>query len=107
MRITRRAALRVGLLAAALGLAPLAGKCQEAKKEQFLVYVGTYTTSGGWRGQTKSKGIYGYPFDPEKGAFTPLGVAAETTPPPFLAVHPSGKKPYAMNQVGNILTRNT
>ncbi len=72
-----------------------------ASTGQYFAYVGTYTTSGDWRGQTKSKGIYGYRFDPEKGAFTLMGVAAETIDPSFLAVHPSEKYLYAVNEIGN------
>jgi 6-phosphogluconolactonase len=59
----------------------------------FLVYVGTYTN------KTASKGIYAYLFDPVIGKLNALGVAAESEDPSFLAVHPSGKYLYAVNEI--------
>ncbi|HYL65033.1 MAG TPA: lactonase family protein [Candidatus Methylomirabilis sp.] len=66
-----------------------------AAKGQYIAYVGTYTT------KTNSKGIYAYRFDAAKGQLTAIGVAAETTDPSFLAVHPDGKHLYAVNEIGN------
>ncbi len=102
MRITRRSAIFLLPLSAPL-IFLFSNRAQEkpTAQQQYIAYVGTYTTSGDWRGQTKSKGIYGYRFDPEKGAFTPMGVAAETIDPSFLAVHPSGKYLYVVNEIGN------
>lgn len=59
----------------------------------LLVYVGTYT--GG-----KSEGIYAYRFDIATGQATPLGLAASTENPTFLAIHPDQKHLYAANEVG-------
>jgi 6-phosphogluconolactonase len=59
-----------------------------------LVYVGTYTAP-----QSTSKGIYAYRFDEKTGKMSPLGLMAETPNPTFLAVHPSGKYLYAINEV--------
>jgi 6-phosphogluconolactonase len=59
----------------------------------LLVYVGTYT--GG-----KSKGIYLFQMDTATGRLTPAGVAAETANPSFLAIHPSRRYLYAVNEVG-------
>jgi 6-phosphogluconolactonase len=64
-------------------------------KRQFLVYVGTYTEEG-----STSKGIYAYRFDPNTAELTPVGLAAETTNPSFLAVHPNHRFLYAVNEVG-------
>jgi 6-phosphogluconolactonase len=61
----------------------------------YLVYVGTYTT------KQESKGIYAYNFNPATGEFTPIGLVAETKDPSFVAVHPSGKYLYAVNEVGD------
>jgi 6-phosphogluconolactonase len=61
--------------------------------DKSLLYVGTYTEN------THSKGIYVYRFDPSTGESTPLGLAAETTNPSFLALHPNGKYLYAVNEV--------
>jgi len=57
-----------------------------------LVYVGTYTGHG-------SQGIYAYRLDPETGQTTAIGLVAETENPTFLAVHPSGRYLYAVNEV--------
>jgi 6-phosphogluconolactonase len=59
----------------------------------YLVYVGTYTGP-------QSKGVYAYRFDSRTSRLTPLGLAAETMNPSFLAVDPSGRFLYAVNEVG-------
>ena len=61
---------------------------------RYLTYVGTYTTG-------KSKGIYAYWFDTHTGTLSPIGLAAESVNPSFLAVHPSGRFLYAVNEIGN------
>jgi 6-phosphogluconolactonase len=58
----------------------------------YLVYVGTYT-----RGN--SKGIYSFRFNTSTGEVSPLGVAAETPNPSFLAVHQNQKFLYAVSEV--------
>ncbi len=63
-----------------------------AARGDSLVYVGTYTT------QT-SKGIYGFRLREATGELTPLGLAAETVSPSFLAVHPNRKFLYAVSEV--------
>jgi 6-phosphogluconolactonase len=65
-------------------------------QEKYIFYVGTYTEDG-----TNSKGIYAYGFDPKTGEVAPLGVAAETTNPSFVALSPNGRFLYAVNEVGN------
>jgi len=65
-----------------------------AGAEKPLVYVGTYTVRG-------SQGIYAYRFDARSGELTALGLAAETTNPSFLAVDPSGRFVYAVNELSN------
>jgi 6-phosphogluconolactonase len=94
MKITRR------LLAFTLLLAPLvfsfAGRpaAKPSASHKYLVFVGTYTT------KTESKGIYAYEFDADTGKLMPKGVAAETQDPSWVAVHPSGKFLYAVNEAG-------
>jgi 6-phosphogluconolactonase len=61
---------------------------------KYLVYVGTYTEEG-----SKSKGVYAYRFDPDTSSITPVGLAAETINPSFLAVHPNHRFLYAVNEV--------
>jgi 6-phosphogluconolactonase len=65
-------------------------------KQKYLMYVGTYTGEG-----SKSKGIYAYRFDTDNAELTSLGLAAETINPSFLAVDPSHRFLYAVNEVGN------
>jgi 6-phosphogluconolactonase len=67
-----------------------------ARRTKYFVYVGTYTEAG-----SESKGIYAYRFDSATGRLTPIGLAAETTNPSFLAVHPGGRFVYAVNEVSN------
>jgi len=57
----------------------------------MLVYIGTYTGP-------KSKGIYMSRLDTEKGTLSPAELAAEVASPSFLAVHPTEKYLYAVNE---------
>ena len=59
----------------------------------MLVYFGTYTTGA------KSKGVYVSRLDPASGTLTPPQLAAETSSPSFLAVHPTGNFLYTVNEV--------
>jgi 6-phosphogluconolactonase len=68
-----------------------------ASHKKYFVYVGTYTAEAG----STSKGIYAYRFDSETSELTPIGLAAETTNPSFLAVHPNHRFLYAVNETGN------
>ncbi len=54
-------------------------------------YVGTYT-------RQQSKGIYLYEMDLKSGQAQPLGVAAETTNPSFLAIHPNRRFLFAVSE---------
>jgi len=58
---------------------------------QYLMYVGTYTGPD-------SNGIYAYRFDARTGDVKPLGLAAETKNPSFLAIHPNRKFLYAVGE---------
>src|SRR5580693_1062830 len=96
MKTTRRVfALLLLLSAPMLLLSRPQTPEKPAAKGQYIAYVGTYTA------KTTSKGIYAYRFDSEKGQLTSIGVAAESTDPSFLAVHPNGKFLYAVNEIGN------
>jgi 6-phosphogluconolactonase len=97
MKRTRNSVRFAFLLLSILVLtAFIASAASPARPGKYLVYVGTYTEEG-----TKSKGIYAFRYDAATGQLTPLGLAAETTNPSFVAVHPSGKFLYAVNEVGN------
>ena len=64
----------------------------DAKPNQCLVYVGTYT--GG-----NSNGIYLLRMNLDTGALTTAGLAGETVNPSFLAIHPSGRFLYSVNEI--------
>jgi 6-phosphogluconolactonase len=76
-----------------LFLSAIASSQKRIPNKPYLVYVGTYTN------KSASKGIYVYSFDPGTGKLTSLGVAAESEDPSFLAIHPSGKYLYAVNEI--------
>jgi 6-phosphogluconolactonase len=61
------------------------------------LYVGTYTS-----GKSTSKGIYLLELDPASGAVVNKGTAAKLTDPSFLAIHPSRKFLYAVNELDEI-----
>ena len=67
---------------------------KHAAGSHYLAYVGTYTT------KTASKGIYAFRYDASSGKLEPLGVAAETEDPSWIAIHPNGKFLYAANEAG-------
>jgi len=60
----------------------------------YLAFVGTYTHDTG------SKGIYAYEFDAATGKLTPKGLAAESSNPSWVVIHPNGKWAYAANESG-------
>jgi 6-phosphogluconolactonase len=63
---------------------------------QYFAYVGTYTQEG-----STSKGIYAYRFDSRTQKLTPIGLAATTTNPSFLAVAPNQRSLYAVNELSD------
>src|SRR5438445_616232 len=63
-----------------------------AASKNYLLYVGTYTNTG-------SKGIYAYRYEAKLGKLSPLGLAAETASPSFLAVGAGHTFLYAVNEV--------
>jgi len=77
------AAVGVATYGRAQGPAPANGN--------MLVYIGTYTVPN-------SKGIYVSRFDTEKGTLSPAELAVETPSPSFLAVHPTERYLYAVNE---------
>ncbi|HEY3280956.1 MAG TPA: beta-propeller fold lactonase family protein, partial [Armatimonadota bacterium] len=101
MAITRRAALGGLLLGAGYALLgediPMASAAtaQGSSPKAMRVYVGRYT----W-GPGAGKGIGIYRLDLASGALTPEGEAPVVDSPSFLAIHPSRKYLYAVNEVG-------
>jgi 6-phosphogluconolactonase len=87
MTISLRRCLQWLLL---LSLVP-ASLANDSPKNKYLLYVGTYT-------EKESKGIYAYRYDAASSELTSLGVAAETTNPSFLAIDPTHRFLYAVNE---------
>ena len=99
MNFSRLVVRTVVLLAAACSCLSLNARSAIAADGKYLFYVGTYTNDNGK--STKSQGIYAYRFDSSTGQITSLGLAAETTNPSFVAIHPSGRYLFAVNELGN------
>lgn len=99
MKTFRHPLRALALLAAVLVLTVFSAAAAADGRGKYLVYVGTYTKDEG--SQTKSKGIYVYRFDAETGEMTPLGLAAETKNPSFVAADPGGHFLYAVNELGD------
>jgi 6-phosphogluconolactonase len=73
----------------AIGFGPAA--VQSAEPGKYWVFVGTYTNG-------KSKGIYRMTLDTASGKLSEPVLAAEVSNPSFLAVHPTKKYLYAVNE---------
>jgi 6-phosphogluconolactonase len=58
-----------------------------------LIFAGTYTDKG-----STSRGIYGFRWDADAGTMSPLGLAAATVNPSFLALSPDRRHLYAVNE---------
>jgi 6-phosphogluconolactonase len=69
----------------------LSGQDAGRAKREWLAYIGTYT-------RPPSQGIYAWRFEAASGKLTPLGLAAETSNPTFLAVDPKQRFLYAANE---------
>ena len=65
-----------------------------AQGGDYFLYAGTYT-------RRASKGIYGWRLHAADGKLEAIGLAAETSNPSFLAVHPNGRFLYAANENNN------
>ncbi len=64
-----------------------------ANHGKYLMYVGTYTQEG-----STSKGIYVYRYDAADGKLTSIGLAAASVNPSYLAIDPSHRFLYAVNE---------
>jgi 6-phosphogluconolactonase len=82
------------LLALPLVLPGVRGAKKDAAAGEHLVYIGTYTGP-------KSQGIYAFRFEAASGRLTSLGLAAQTASPSFLAVSPSRRFLYAVNEISD------
>ena len=89
MNLTARSLVLFLIIAS---LAP-ATSAQTAKptSHKYLMYVGTYTVRD-------SQGVYAYRYDSVSGQLEPLGLAAKTSNPSFLVVHPNHRFLYVANE---------
>ncbi len=83
--------LRTRLLSLALMSAAALTTVASAAEKEFYVYFGTYT-------KAPSKGIYRSKLDVATGKLSPAELAIEAKDPAFLALHPSGKFLYAIDE---------
>ncbi|MGB8655419.1 MAG: lactonase family protein [Candidatus Acidiferrales bacterium] len=90
--LIRRRPFILFLFALSLSLLGLHAVGIHAAPADSLLYVGTYTEHG-------SKGIYAFHFDSSSGHASPVGLAAETADPSFLAFDPRGDRLYAVNEM--------
>lgn len=81
-------------LIVAIACPSLAGGARAAER---FVWFGTYTSP-----KTKSEGIYVSQFDDSMGALGPARLAAKTTNPSFLALHPRLPVVCAISEEGEV-----
>ncbi len=87
--------LTIGLCLAGAMLISVRAETAEAEaSDDFWVYLGTYT-------QGESEGIYVAPFDARTGEVGEAKLAAKSTNPSFVALHPSGDYLYAVGETGD------
>lgn len=100
LALTRRNFLRTGA-AFALGQSAFAAGFRAAADsgEKLFAYAGTYTTASD--GGANGKGIYLLEADASTGALSSAKLAAKTPNPSWLAIHPSKKYLYAINEVAD------
>jgi 6-phosphogluconolactonase len=79
------------LAAIALILVSCAGHYRALAAPAVIAYVGTGTDSS-------ANAIYAFRYDEATGRLDPLGLAATTPHPTFLAMHPNGRFLYAVNE---------
>jgi 6-phosphogluconolactonase len=89
--ISRRTLLKTS---AVLAAAPSASRSERGDPHRStFAYVGAYTPNG--------QGIYLFSFNSETGALTQIKVAATTPSPSWIALHPTLKYLYAVNEISN------
>jgi 6-phosphogluconolactonase len=67
---------------------------------KYFLFVGTYTEDDGK--DTGSQGVYSYRFNESSGKLKPLGLAARTANPSFLAAAPDDQFLYAVNETPDV-----
>ena len=96
MKTIRRLSVLILLLSAlVLPVSSLAGPRKVSATDEFFIYIGSSKSE-----RTDSKGIYVYRFKAGTGQLTSLGLV-KVMNPAFLAVHPSRRFLYAVNQTAD------
>lgn len=72
---------------------------KDSKANRILAYVGTYTGAVGAGGN--GDGIYLFEMNPVTGELSGKTLAAKTPNPSWIAIHPSRKYLYAVNEVAD------
>ena len=93
--IRRLSVLLVLLSTLALPVSAVAAQRKVSAPDDFFVYIGSSKSE-----RTASKGIYIYRFKASTGQLTSLGLV-KIMNPAFLAVHPSRRFLYAVNQTAD------
>ena len=70
------------------------GLTAQAQTGKEIMYIGTYSLRG-------SEGIYVFEFDRKTGTMQPLQSVSNAKSPSFLALHPSGKYLYSVNEAAD------
>jgi 6-phosphogluconolactonase (cycloisomerase 2 family) len=73
-----------------------------AATNDMLAYVGTYS-SGGSDGSSHGEGIYSFRVNLDTGELTDRRLVAKTPNPSWIAIHPSKKFLYAINEVADFV----
>lgn len=68
----------------------------QVKSDRVLAYVGTYTGSG-----NNGEGIYLFEMNPQTGALSHRRLVARAASPSWIAIHPSKRYLYAINEVSD------
>ena len=87
-----------GATAMAAGGRSLIAAAQPSKRK-LVAFVGTYTGAPGNLGN--GEGIYAFDFDPVTGELSRRRLVAKTPSPSWIAIHPSKKDLYAVNEVAD------
>jgi len=98
--VSRRGFIRSAAAAAlAHAVAARVQGTQTAGRSRVLAYVGTYTGAVG--GGSNGEGIYRFEWSPLSGELTHRTLAAVTPSPSWIAIHPSRRYLYAVNEVSD------
>ena len=103
---SRRSFLKksVALCLTSSTIQPFQGLALGSGSHRILAYVGTDTKPVD--GAANGKGIYLFEMNSHTGRLSLLKLAAETTSPSWLTLHPSGRYLYAINEVSDFDGKN-